>query len=159
MNIARRRMAIGLVAVAACPITFSGRAHSDPAKTSTLPVNPLDCQIPACSDKMSMFKKAVSGVNAGPKKQEKSNSADNSSQPNVVLPPVVEPVLGCPLDRNELGRSSWDMLHTMAASYPEQPSEKQKQQMTAFIEALAVFYPCIHCATDFQESIKISPPR
>jgi len=153
-------MAIGVVTVIASSVIFSSRAHNDPSKPSTPPANPLACQIPACSDKMSMFKKAVHGVNAGPKKQEKVDGAGKSGQTNVVLPTIVaEPVLGCPLDRNELGRSSWDLLHTMAANYPNEPTEKQKQRMVAFIEALAEFYPCIHCATDFQESIKISPPR
>eukprot|EP00388_Colpodella_angusta_P026077 GDKK01004435.1.p1 GENE.GDKK01004435.1~~GDKK01004435.1.p1 ORF type:complete len:173 (+),score=35.16 GDKK01004435.1:1-519(+) len=94
----------------------------------------------------------------GPKKQEKTSGEVKNAPPTAVFP-VVESGLGCPLDRNELGRSSWDLLHTMAANYPEEPTEKQKQQMVAFIEALAVFYPCIHCAVDFQESIKISPPR
>ena len=34
--------------------------------------------------------------------------------------------LECPVDREELGRGTWDLLHTTAAYYPETPSATDK---------------------------------
>lgn len=57
----------------------------------------------------------------------------------------------CPLYRNQLGRASWSFLHTMAAYYPAKPNETEQTRMKDFIDAFAQFFPCKHCATDFQE--------
>lgn len=46
-----------------------------------------------------------------------------------------------------------------AAWYPDKPTLDQEQKMTQFMEALALFYPCTYCATDFQMNLKISPVR
>lgn len=119
------------------------------------PGSPLDCQVPACSEKLDMFKKATKGLRHIP--VEKSNNAVKEVNNQLTgLPPAYS---GCPLDRNEVGNSSWDLLHTMAANYPERPTQEQQRRMKEFIEALALFYPCVHCALDFQSSIKVSPPR
>lgn len=149
LRLASRRLVIGMTVVVACPVLSARWSHNDPAK------HPVDCQIPACSDTMDMFKKSLRGVNPTSTTSKPTASSTKSTATEVA--PVV--TLGCPLDRNELGRSSWDLLHTIAANYPEEPSYVQQQQMAAFIQALAVFYPCIHCALDFQQSIKASPPR
>ena len=113
--------------------------------------DPLDCQVPACSDKLDMFRKATKAIS-----KPKQTSADKDKSNIIGIPQGYE---GCPLDRSELGKSSWDLLHTIAANYPDQPSEEQQRQMTAFIEGLAAFYPCIHCAKDFQANVALSPPR
>jgi FAD-linked sulfhydryl oxidase len=117
---------------------------NEPAKS-----DPLNCGVPACADKVDMFRKAIKGVNTQTKSKEAKLTV-------LGIPPEY---MGCPLDRNELGRSSWDLLHSIAANYPEHPTEQQMSQMNALIEAISVFYPCIHCAVDFQKSIKQSPPR
>ena len=57
----------------------------------------------------------------------------------------------CPLDVDELGRSTWDFLHTMAAYYPEQPTEREQSDMNQFIRLLSNFYPCFHCAYHLKE--------
>lgn len=62
----------------------------------------------------------------------------------------------CPLTKQALGRHSWPLLHTMAAYYPSQPTDKQKTSMLCFIEGLSQFYPCRECRLDFQRQIKIS---
>jgi len=64
----------------------------------------------------------------------------------------------CPLDTEQLGRSTWSFLHTMAAYYPEKPTETQKQDMRNFIDLFAKFYPCYHCAADLQENVKAVKP-
>lgn len=124
---------------------FASRAVCQQPKT-----DPLDCAVPACADMASMFKKSLNRVD--------KNRKDPGSTLNVSIG-VPREYIGCPVDKNELGDSSWVLLHTMAANYPEHPTSEQQQQMIAFITALAAFYPCVHCAADFQESIKQSPPR
>lgn len=50
--------------------------------------------------------------------------------------------LKCPLDRREVGRSTWDFLHTAAVVYPELPTPKQQADMAMFLHLVAEFYPC-----------------
>lgn len=57
-------------------------------------------------------------------------------------------VHGCPVDKDELGRSTWSLLHTMAAQYPDKPTSGQKQQVVQFIDILSHTYPCEPCAKD-----------
>ena len=57
----------------------------------------------------------------------------------------------CPLDKDELGRNTWSFLHTMAATYPQKPSEQQQQDMTDFIHLFSKLYPCDYCAKDFRK--------
>lgn len=55
---------------------------------------------------------------------------------------------GCPLDKDELGRSTWKLLHTMAAVYPEKPTESQKQDIKSLFGIMSRAYPCDICAKD-----------
>jgi FAD-linked sulfhydryl oxidase len=67
--------------------------------------------------------------------------------------------LRCPPDSVELGRASWTLLHTMAAYYPEHPSDADKAAMTGFIQGLVRFYPCQYCATHLQKDVPHHPPN
>lgn len=58
---------------------------------------------------------------------------------------------GCPYDKDELGTSTWGLLHTMAAHYPDRPSVTEAKDMSTFFTVLAKFYPCEVCAKDFQQ--------
>ncbi|GAM85712.1 hypothetical protein ANO11243_037200 [Dothideomycetidae sp. 11243] len=60
----------------------------------------------------------------------------------------------CPPDVEHLGRSSWTLLHTMAATYPEQPTVVQQGEVKQFISLFSRLYPCWVCAGDFQEWIR-----
>lgn len=55
---------------------------------------------------------------------------------------------GCPVDKDELGHSTWNLLHTMAAVYPEKPTESQKEDVKSFFGILSRTYPCDVCAKD-----------
>lgn len=59
----------------------------------------------------------------------------------------------CPADVEELGRSSWTMLHTLAANYPERPSVAEQGQAKTFMSLFSNLYPCSHCADDFRDWI------
>uniref|UniRef100_A0AC34GA35 Sulfhydryl oxidase n=1 Tax=Panagrolaimus sp. ES5 TaxID=591445 RepID=A0AC34GA35_9BILA len=43
----------------------------------------------------------------------------------------------CPVDKDELGRSTWNLLHTMAAYYPEKPSIDEKKNMETTLTSLS----------------------
>lgn len=57
-----------------------------------------------------------------------------------------------------LGRSTWTLLHSVAAVYPENPSKRQQKDVKNLIESLARMYPCTVCAHHFQDIIRKDPP-
>lgn len=54
----------------------------------------------------------------------------------------------CPLDKDELGRSTWGLLHTMASTYPDKPTREQTNDVKSFFNILSRAYPCEFCAKD-----------
>ncbi|KXJ90690.1 ERV/ALR sulfhydryl oxidase domain-containing protein [Microdochium bolleyi] len=56
----------------------------------------------------------------------------------------------CPPDVEALGRSTWTLLHSIAATYPKEPSSTQKSDLKTFLGAFSRLYPCWVCAEDFQ---------
>eukprot|EP00977_Amphora_coffeiformis_P017929 scaffold6026_cov163-Amphora_coffeaeformis.AAC.9 len=114
---------------------------------SKKPVGLDDCERPSCADVQSMFSKAMKAA----------STSDNSgtSTPRVGKSTGVE----CPPSGVQIGRGSWTLLHSMAAWYPDDPSEDDKTKMKNFFEALAQFYPCTYCADDFRKKIRTHPIR
>lgn len=55
---------------------------------------------------------------------------------------------GCPVDKDELGISTWKLLHTMAAVYPKKPTKSQKDDIKTFFGIMSRRYPCDICAKD-----------
>ncbi|KAM0245585.1 hypothetical protein ACHAQJ_010511 [Trichoderma viride] len=60
------------------------------------------------------------------------------------------PPADCPPDVETLGRSTWTLLHSIAASYPETPSRTQQSDLLSFVGLFSKLYPCWVCAEDFQ---------
>ncbi|KAK9465987.1 ERV/ALR sulfhydryl oxidase domain-containing protein [Lipomyces arxii] len=56
----------------------------------------------------------------------------------------------CPPDVNEIGRSTWTLLHSVAAQYPEKASSSEQKDIESFLGIFARIYPCWHCASDFR---------
>ncbi|KAK2770854.1 augmenter of liver regeneration [Colletotrichum kahawae] len=65
-------------------------------------------------------------------------------------PKISTPVNDCPPDVEALGRGTWALLHSIAATYPEKPSSTQKEDLRGFMRLFSKLYPCWVCAEDFQ---------
>uniref|UniRef100_A0A452J051 Sulfhydryl oxidase n=1 Tax=Gopherus agassizii TaxID=38772 RepID=A0A452J051_9SAUR len=63
-----------------------------------------------------------------------------------------------PNRKKELGRNTWAFLHTMAAYYPDHPSNTQQHEMAQFMDLLSKFYPCVKCAKNLRKSLSIKKP-
>ncbi|KAK9447943.1 ERV/ALR sulfhydryl oxidase domain-containing protein [Limtongia smithiae] len=61
----------------------------------------------------------------------------------------------CPPDVEELGRSTWTFLHSVAATYPVTASTMQQADMQSFFRVFGQIYPCSHCAQDFRTWIAV----
>ncbi|KAL3492564.1 ERV/ALR sulfhydryl oxidase domain-containing protein [Aspergillus germanicus] len=61
-----------------------------------------------------------------------------------------QPLKECPPDVEELGRSTWTLLHSMSATYPEKANPEQQSEMRGFLKLLSKLYPCWVCADDFR---------
>lgn len=64
----------------------------------------------------------------------------------------------CPPDVAMLGRSSWNLLHAISATYPERPTRVEQTQMQQFMGLFAKFYPCWVCAEDFTQYLERQRP-
>lgn len=62
----------------------------------------------------------------------------------------LQPPADCPPDVEQLGRSSWTLLHSLAASYPEAPTASQQSDTRQFMQLFGKMYPCWVCADDFR---------
>jgi len=64
---------------------------------------------------------------------------------------ATSPPPACPPDVEELGRSSWTLLHSITASYPVSPTLAEQSQVRQFMGLFSKLYPCWVCAEDFQD--------
>ncbi|KAI5967732.1 ERV1 [Candida margitis] len=64
-----------------------------------------------------------------------------------------------PPDVARLGKSSWTLLHSIAATFPETPTTKQQSDMKSFLNLFAGFYPCWYCGEDFVKYIDQHEPQ
>jgi FAD-linked sulfhydryl oxidase len=113
-----------------------------------------ECDKPVCKSKMDMFKKSLKFYENS-KEIELHNNKDDVMNQNSYQPIIHS----CPIDIEELGQSTWNLIHTIAANTPELPSEEYQNDLQFFFKSLANLYPCHICAPDFQQYIKNSPPE
>ncbi|KAL6941931.1 Flavin-linked sulfhydryl oxidase of the mitochondrial IMS [Hanseniaspora vineae] len=64
-----------------------------------------------------------------------------------------------PPDVEELGKSTWTFLHSVAAKYPKAPNKEQQGDMKNFINIFSKLYPCSWCADDFKDYIAQNAPK
>ena len=58
------------------------------------------------------------------------------------------------LTKQEIGRNTWSLLHSIAASYPNEPTEEDKKQITNFLYGLANLFPCKICGNHLLRMLK-----
>ncbi|ORX90375.1 hypothetical protein K493DRAFT_318035 [Basidiobolus meristosporus CBS 931.73] len=90
------------------------------------------------------------------KERKEMREAEKGS---VETTPEEKKIVECPPDKVELGRSTWTFLHTMAAYYPDKPSQEQQGDMRSFLGNFSKFYPCQWCANHLQGQMKSDPPK
>lgn len=57
------------------------------------------------------------------------------------------------------GRQAWHFIHMVALSYPEQPTDEDKENYTRFLKSLEFALPCSICGEHFRENMEKHPPR
>ena len=57
------------------------------------------------------------------------------------------------LSKEEIGRHTWALLHSIAASFPSVPTEENKKNVENFIHSLSDIYPCKVCASHFKQML------
>eukprot|EP00434_Breviolum_minutum_P027995 symbB.v1.2.024769.t1/scaffold2369.1/size81015/2 len=59
--------------------------------------------------------------------------------------------------REVLGKSTWFLLHSLAARYPEMPSKADRVSIHALIASIGQHYPCPICRTHLREKLMSLP--
>ena len=62
-----------------------------------------------------------------------------------------------PPDIKELGRSSWTLLHSIAANHDGDGQDKTGD-MSTFLQLFAKFYPCKECSDHMKRYLQAHPP-
>ncbi|KAG0458532.1 hypothetical protein HPP92_023303 [Vanilla planifolia] len=66
-------------------------------------------------------------------------------------------ITSAPITKEELGRATWILLHTVAAQFPDHPTRQQRQDAKELMSILSRLYPCKECADHFKEVLKANP--
>ena len=136
MNLARKS-SVRVLSIFVGASVMLGR----PAKAAAL--DPFSCEDPVCKSKMDMFSKAMKAHT--PKAGATSVVSEKEA-------------LECPVNKDELGKQSWTLLHTMAAYFSERPKAEQRLYAELYFKTLAALYPCKVCAEHMRNYIEEAPP-
>lgn len=80
-----------------------------------------------------------------------SQSSNKSKEDPSSLKEELENHNECPLDTRELGIAAWSLLHSIAAYFPDNPTQIEREEIARLFEMIAKYYPCTICAKDFQQ--------
>ncbi|KAK6516384.1 hypothetical protein TWF506_006293 [Arthrobotrys conoides] len=72
---------------------------------------------------------------------------------------VIMPKLGNETIKQELGRASWKLLHTMLGRFPEKPTMDEREALKSYLYLFGRLYPCGECATHFRLLLQKYPPQ
>ncbi|VDM75765.1 unnamed protein product [Strongylus vulgaris] len=111
----------------------------------------------ACVSVEELMKRARDIANKKASQAGASNSTPADPSPTTVS--SSHDLKECPVDKDELGRSTWNLLHTMSVYYPENPNEEQKKTAFQFMDSLSKTFPCDFCAKDLRKDLKQDPPK
>ncbi|PSS26134.1 FAD-linked sulfhydryl oxidase [Actinidia chinensis var. chinensis] len=89
----------------------------------------------------------------------KANPLNASNDSSLLRPKLIpsEDKSTTPVTKEELGRSTWIFLHTLAAQYPDNPTRQQRKDVKELMEILSRMYPCKDCADHFKEILRSNP--
>lgn len=91
--------------------------------------------------------------------KENLKGGDKATTTNATANTTKGPPKDCPPDVEKLGRSTWTLLHSIAATYPETPSRTQQSDLLRFVDLFSKLYPCWVCAEDFQGYLGKEKPK
>lgn len=100
-------------------------------------------------------------MNPKPFSEQKNANDSKSNELKLVSPKASDPAQArdCPADVEVLGRSTWTFLHSVAATYPENPTKNQQSDAKQLMSILGRLYPCWFCAEDFEKWSKKNEPK
>jgi Mitochondrial sulfhydryl oxidase involved in the biogenesis of cytosolic Fe/S proteins len=61
------------------------------------------------------------------------------------------------INPNVWGKSFWDVMHFITMAYPDNPTEEDKQNITAFVKTLQFVLPCEKCRAHFKSNLITYP--
>jgi len=94
----------------------------------------------------------------GKTKLNKVNEVNELNQNHTILQPE-DSKKPLKLSKEELGRHTWSLLHSVASSIPSLPTEATKKHISTLLGSLAELYPCKVCGKHFKEMLKENPIR
>jgi len=108
----------------------------------------------ACNSKLAFSKAMKVGGDAKGKGKEKENASANGTAAGASALATATTLssssssstIECPPDGEELGRSTWNFLHSTAAYYPDSPTQIQQTSILSLFKSLPRLYPCHSCA-------------
>ncbi|KAI9837849.1 MAG: hypothetical protein M1819_006783 [Sarea resinae] len=83
------------------------------------------------------------------KKKLAADEASSQSTPTTTSTVPITMPADCPPDVEALGRSSWTLLHSITATYPERATPTQQTEMRQFLSLFTKLYPCWVCGEEF----------
>ena len=60
---------------------------------------------------------------------------------------------------NYWGRQAWHFIHMVALSFPDEPTQEEKDRYYKFYESLGYTLPCETCSKHYREKFQKNPPN